>query len=62
MPDFDLDLDPETLDAWLRVHSTRQQAPFIFSREMLHIAKQRGLDVDKLKADGVIKETGRIPT
>ncbi len=63
MPDLDNpDMDPATLDAWLRVHASKQKAPFMFSSNMLKQAAARGLDVKRLKADGVLAETKRIPT
>ena len=58
----ELGMPPAAMDLYLRQCRQRMSCPFVFSRNILNAAKKAGLDVDKLKADGVLVETQRIPT
>jgi hypothetical protein len=55
-------LTTDDIDQWLRAHRPQMDGPFFYSPNMLRMAKHVGLDVDRLKADGIIAETARIPT
>jgi hypothetical protein len=61
MTEFNPHLSPEQVDRYLCSINAQTGSPIFYGRNVLRAAKDAGLDVDKLKADGVIAETQRIP-